>query len=668
MANRLAKESSPYLLQHAENPVDWYPWGEMALDKARSENRPIFLSIGYSSCYWCHVMACETFEDEAVAALLNEHFVSIKVDREERPDLDQVYMAAVQAMTGRGGWPMSVFLLPDGRPFYGGTYFPPTSRHGIPSFTEVLHAIIDAWNNRREEVEEQSRTLVETLRRDTGPGRLPQDDEPLRHDTLDRAAQKLAAGYDAANGGWGPAPKFPHPMTIEFLLRRHYSTGDAEAERMAVDTLSAIARGGIYDQIGGGFHRYSVDAFWRVPHFEKMLYDNAGLARVYLHAWQATGEDLFRVVAEETLDYVLREMTHPAGGFYSSQDADTEGEEGRYYLWTAGEIRDLLGDEAEPFMEAYGVTEEGNFEGRNVLIFGGTPEEREALADARQKLLEAREQRVRPGRDEKVLTSWNGLMLSAMADAARALHRDDYLAAARHCAAFMLEEVRRGEGRLRHTWKAGRAHIEGFLDDYTHLMEGLLALYQADYDPQWFAAAQEMAEEIMLHFRAPVGFYDTGDDHEQLIVRPMELQDNAMPSGNSMAAKVLLHLANMALDSHYARPAEQVLRAMQPFMARYPTSFGQWLVALSDALSRHQEIAIVGEPDAGDTADLIEVCVSGYHPYRTVAVGDPESAGLVVPLLQGRERLDDTATAYVCTGFTCHPPVTEPNALAELLV
>jgi hypothetical protein len=452
VSNRLASESSPYLLQHADNPVDWYPWGEDALQKAAAEDKPIFLSIGYSACHWCHVMAHESFEDERTAAIMNEHFVNVKVDREERPDLDRIYMSAVQALTGRGGWPMSVFVTPEGQPFYGGTYFPPTPRYGMPAFSDVLLAVADAWRNRRQELEEGGRSLVAALDQQMAVGLSP-NFEALKPETAESAFQTLGRQFDRVHGGWGGAPKFPQPMALEFLLRYHHSTGDPQALHVVSRTLEAMARGGMYDQLGGGFHRYSVDDHWLVPHFEKMLYDNAQLARMYLHAWQVTGDPFYRTITEETLDYVVREMTDSAGGFYSTQDADSEGEEGKFFLWAPDEIRAVLGDQAHRFIEAYGVTERGNFEGRNILELKGGLEEREALVEARRRLFEARETRIHPGRDDKVLTSWNGLMLAAFAEAARALGRDDYRLVAERNAEFVLSELRTSDGRLYHVWK-----------------------------------------------------------------------------------------------------------------------------------------------------------------------------------------------------------------------
>ncbi|MGC8874141.1 MAG: thioredoxin domain-containing protein [Chloroflexia bacterium] len=663
MPNHLANETSPYLLQHADNPVDWYPWGEEALQKARTEDKPIFLSIGYSACHWCHVMAHESFEDEKVAAILNKHFVSIKVDREERPDLDRIYMSAVQAMTGSGGWPLSVFLTPDGYPFYGGTYFPPTRRYGMPPFTDVLLAVVDAWENRRQELVDSGKRLVEAIERQSAMSVEPENVEP---ETLRIAFDLIWTLYDRKHGGWGNAPKFPQPMVLEFLLRYHHSTEDPLALHMATKTLEAMARGGMYDQLGGGFHRYSVDDHWLVPHFEKMLYDSAQLARVYLHAWQVTGEPFYRAIAEETLDYVVREMTDPQGGFYSTQDADSEGEEGKFFVWTSDEIRAALGEEADAFMAAYGVTEHGNFEGRNILEFVGHIGQREAFVRARRKLFKAREQRVHPGRDEKVLTSWNGLMLAAFAEAARALKRDDYRQVAERNADFLLRELRTPEGHLWHTWKDGKAKLNGYLDGYTHLIEGLLELYQTTFEPHWYLAARELADVMIEHFSAPEGgFFDTSDDHEALVIRPREVQDHAVPSGNAMAAFVLLRLAGLAAEPRYAELAHRSLAPIQPLMSQYPLGFGQWLIVLDYALAHPREIAIVGDPEAADTRALLEVCITGYRPHQVVALGTPDAGP--IPLLQNRAQIEERATAYVCMDFSCRPPVTDPAALRELL-
>ncbi len=652
MPNRLANETSPYLLQHADNPVDWYPWGEEALEKARREDRPIFLSIGYAACHWCHVMAHESFEDPQTAAILNEHFVSIKVDREERPDLDDIYMQAVQALTGGGGWPMSVFLTPDGRPFFGGTYFPPEPRYGMPAFRDILLAVADAWRHRRAALLDGSARLTEALQ---PPNLQP---ETLQPETLLPAIQSLARDFDPHHGGWGGAPKFPQPMTLEFLLRYHHVTGDAQALSMAVRSLESMARGGIYDQLGGGFHRYSVDDRWLVPHFEKMLYDNAQLARVYLHAWQVTQTPLFRDVAQETLDYVLREMTDPAGGFYATQDADSEGEEGKFFLWTPAEVRQVLGEEADRFMAAYGVTGQGNFEGRNILTFVGPLEERKDWAQARERLFSVRQHRVPPGRDDKVLTSWNGLMLAALAEAARTLRQDDYHVAAVRAADFLLHHLRRADGRLWHVWRDGQARINGYLEDYADLMEGLLELYQTTFEPRWFVAAQELAEVVLARFSAPDGgFFDTSDDHESLIVRPRQLQDNATPSGGAMAATALLRLAGLAAEPRFAEAARAALSSMQPLLSRYPLGFSQWLIALQYDQGRPREVAIVGDLQDDRTRALLDAYLSGYRPHQVVAVG---TEGEGVPLLRGRHLVDGRPAAYVCVDGTCRPPVTEP--------
>jgi uncharacterized protein YyaL (SSP411 family) len=667
MPNRLGSETSPYLLQHADNPVDWYPWCDEAFAAARAQDKPIFLSIGYSACHWCHMMAHESFEDKRTAAILNEHFVSIKVDREERPDLDRIYMAAVQAMTRSGGWPMSVFLTPDGHPFYGGTYYPPEPRHGMPAFRDILVAVASAWQNRRQELVSGGQKLVDALGRQTTVAQAPPS-TTCTPDTLQTAFRQLEGSFDKSHGGWGRAPKFPQPMALEFLLRYHDRTGDGDALRMAIHALDAMARGGVYDQLGGGFHRYSVDEHWTTPHFEKMLYDVAQLARVYLHAWQVTSEPLFRTIVEETLDYVAREMTDPQGAFYSTQDADSEGEEGKYYVWTADQIRDILGDQAARFVKAYGVSESGNFEGRNILELHGSMGERQALGQARRELLAARDERVQPRRDEKVLTSWNGLMLAAFAEAARALGRDDYRAVAERNADFLLTELRASDGRLYHTWQAGVAKVNGYLEDHTHLAEGLLELYQATFDPRWYLAAKELVDVMIEHFPAPgAGFFDTSDDHEQLIIRPRELQDNAVPSGNSMATYVLQRLSGMAVEPRYEALAERSLCGMQPTLAERPLAFAQWLVSLDYALAHPFAIAIVGDNRSEDARTLLDACASGYRPHQVVALGRPDLEGAIIPLLQNRGQIDGRATAYVCVDAICLPPVRDPQELVGLI-
>ena len=666
MGNHLANSNSPYLLQHADNPVDWFPWDKEALEKARTEQKPIFLSIGYSACHWCHVMAHESFEDPQVAAILNSHFISIKVDREERPDLDRIYMGAVQAMTGRGGWPLSVFLTPDGYPFYGGTYFPAEPRYGIPAFTDLLLAIVDAWRERRQELIHGGKHVTSVIEaRNTVPAQAA----GLEPEALDAASQNLQGSFDELFGGWGTAPKFPQPMILEFLLRYHYTTHSSQALQMVTQTLEAMARGGIYDQLGGGFHRYSVDNHWLTPHFEKMSYDNSQLARVYLHAWQVTGHEFLRTIAEEILDYVLREMTDATGGFYSTQDADSEGEEGRFFVWTRSEIQDALGDEAEAFMAAYNVTHHGNFEGKNILMFAGDTDQRTALAEARRRLHEARKRRIHPGRDEKVLTAWNGLMLAAFAEAARALGREDFQETAQRNAGFLLREMRGEDGRLLRAWKAGEARLNGYLEDYAYLIEGLLELYQTTFETRWFVVAQELTETMIAHFQTPDGaFHDTSDDHETLITRPRELQDNATPSGSALAATALLKLGGLTGDSRYVNIAQRAIVEMQPMMVQYPLGYGQWLQAASYALSRPKEIAIVGRHETPDTRALLAVVRSGYRPFQVVALAAPGPARTAGPfLVQDRNLVGGQATAYVCMDSTCQSPVTSPEMLRTLL-
>jgi len=673
MPNRLVNETSPYLLQHAHNPVDWFPWGTEALQKAKTEDKPIFLSIGYAACHWCHVMAHESFENGETAALLNESFVAIKVDREERPDLDSIYMGAVVAMTGQGGWPMSVFLTPDGKPFYAGTYFPNVRRYGMPAFNDVLRAVADAWKTRREELITGADHLIEVLQRDD----LPSGGTPLDIHTLDLAVQVVEEGFDHTNGGWGTAPKFPQPMLLEFLLRSYLRTGDQTVLRMVTITLDHMGRGGIYDQLGGGFHRYSTDAIWLVPHFEKMLYDNAQLARVYLHAWQITQDNFYRRIAEQTLDYVAREMTHPAGGFFSTQDADSEGEEGKFFIWTPQEIQAILAADAQLFMDAYGVTPTGNFEGYTILHMARSvddladmhmlsiAETQTRLHKARRKLFAAREQRVKPARDEKVLAAWNGLMLATFAEAARVLGRDDYRVMAERNAAFVLGALRDANGQLYRSWKDGKPHLNGYLEDYAHLAEGLLTLYETTFNEDWFIAASELADAMLEHFGDPAGgFFDTGDDHEALVIRPKEVQDNATPSGNAMAVTVLLKLAAFTGHRQYADAADAALRRMQQVLPAAPTAFAQWLCALDFAVGRAKEIAIIGE--GADAQRLLAVIRQQYRPNQVVAVA-PDGHASGVPLLHGRAQVNRQATAYVCQNFVCRLPVTDANALAQQL-
>ena len=679
MANRLSGETSPYLLQHAHNPVDWYPWGEEALARARAEDRPILLSIGYSACHWCHVMERESFENADIARLMNDTFVNIKIDREERPDLDNIYMEAVQAMTGQGGWPMTVFLTPDGAPFYGGTYFPPADRMGMPGFPRVLRSVAEAYQRSPDAV----RDSAQELRGSLGRSLMGYEEGALTPAVTAHAYQGLADAFDPTYGGFGGAPKFPQPMNYEFLLRHHYRTGEPRALEMTRVTLDHMAHGGIYDHIGGGFHRYATDAIWLVPHFEKMLYDNALLARVYLEAYQVTGDEEYRRVVEETLDYVTREMTSPEGGFYAAQDADSEGVEGKYFVWTPREIAAVVGADDAPLVCAYyGVTERGNFEGENILHrmipladaardTGATPEHMQTVVErARPLLLAARERRVKPGRDDKILTAWNGLMLRSFADAARVLGRDDYRAVAERSADFLLTNLKTGNGRLLRTYKDGRAKIDGYLDDYAALANGLLALYALTFEPRLFAEARALAGAILARFwdEREGGFYMTSDDgHTELISRPKELFDNAVPSGNSTAVDVLLRLAALSGDNNYAERAERTLQGLTGIVQRAPSGFGRALAAMEFALSTPTEVAIAGDPGDGATDALLHVVNGAYRPIVVTAVTRPGALEAGIALLEGRDRVDGQAAAYVCERFACRRPVTSPEDLAKEL-
>ena len=658
MPNHLENETSPYLLQHVDNPVDWYPWGEEAMRLAKEQDKPILLSIGYAACHWCHVMAHESFEDQVTAEQMNADFINVKVDREERPDVDSIYMQAVNAMTGHGGWPMTVFLTPDGKPFYAGTYFPNEPRHGMASFQQILTGVIQAWRNDRENVVGSASEVAQQLQALSGVGF---EEQPLDEEIFRSALRGLGQRFDASWGGFGDAPKFPQPMTIEFLLRESIRGENDNALEMAEGTLRKMAEGGMYDQIGGGFARYSVDHRWLVPHFEKMLYDNAQLARVYLHAWQVTGNDFYRRITEETLDYVLREMRHEDGGFYSSQDADSEGVEGKFYVWSADEIREALGEEADTFMRVYGVSNEGNWEGHNILNLRLAEALDGRIAAARATLYELRSKRIWPGLDDKVLTSWNGLMLAAFAEAGQALSRADYIEAAESNADFLHRTMRRDSGRLFRTWKAGSdAKYNGYLEDYAYLADGLLALYEATFERRWVDWARELAELMLGHFRDTKngGFFDTSDDHEQLIHRPKDLQDNAVPSGNAMAASVLVRLSLLTGNGDYWQVAEQSTSTMNKFMAQYPSGFGQWLNVAKFMLSAPREIALMGSGDA--IAPLLKVIRGGYRPFQVVAAGEEGS----LPLLENRPQIDGKGTAYVCRRFVCQAPVTGPEELA----
>jgi uncharacterized protein YyaL (SSP411 family) len=650
MPNRLANETSPYLLQHKENPVDWHPWGDEALAEASERDVPILLSIGYSACHWCHVMERESFEDEETAALMNERYVCVKLDREERPDLDAIYMEACQAMTGRGGWPLNVFLTPEQVPFYAGTYFPPDERHGMPSWRKVLQAVSEGWEEQKDQIRAGGERAAERL---AGAASLQPSKEPMDPAILDAAVRRLREIYDARNGGFGGAPKFPPASAIEFLLRR----GETE---MTSHTLTAMARGGMYDLVGGGFARYAVDDRWLVPHFEKMLYDNALLARAYLHGWQVTREPLFRRVAEETLDWMLKEMRAPEGGFYSALDADSEGEEGKFYVWTPEELRDVLGpDRAETAAAFFGVHPGGNFEGATILTRGA--DEPEGLPEIRAALYEARSERVWPGLDDKRLTSWNALAIAALAEAGAVLGREDYLDAARAAAEFVLRDLRDAGGRLLRTFKDGDARLNAYLEDHAFLLEALIVLYEATFEPRWFAAARELADTMIDRFADADrgGFFETSSDHEQLVARRKDPEDHPIPSGNASAAYGLLRLAALTGEHGYETAAVGVLRLLHPLAPRHPQAFAHLLQALDFHLSPTREVALAGT-DAGPLAEVVR---GEFRPHIVLAGGEPDG----VPLLEGRTEVDGRAAAYVCEHFACQRPVTEPEELESLL-
>jgi uncharacterized protein len=680
MANNLINENSPYLLQHANNPVNWFPWGEAALAKARKENKPIFLSIGYAACHWCHVMAHESFEDEETAAFMNEHFVNIKVDREERPDIDAIYMQATVAMTGSGGWPMSVFLTPDLKPFYTGTYFPPVQRYNMPAFRDVLAGIARAYKEEPDEIMRVSDQVSSHLQQAIAS--LQNSDTTLQQDHLKAVTKALSEAYDWGYGGWGEAPKFPQPMTIEFLLRR-YTAGDADALKPAIHVLKAMSRGGMYDVVGGGFSRYSVDNFWRVPHFEKMLYDNAQLVRAYLHAWQITKEPHFKQIVIETLDFVAREMTHPAGGFYSSLDADSEGEEGKFYIWTLEEIRQVLKEDSEFFEAAYGIMPRGNWEGKTVLQraldddslaarFKLDPKTVPArLSDSHSRLLAARSSRVRPGTDDKILTAWNGLMLAAVAEAARVIDESElqhkYHILATRNAEFLLEALR-PDGKLKRSWRQGKITNEVFLEDYAALILGLIELYQTDFEDKWFAFAQELTAEMLDLFSDPNGgFFDTSKDSQELLLRPKDLQDSATPSGNSLACEALLKLATFTDNGRYRDLAEKSLGLVANQTLRYPTSFARWLSAADFALGNVKQIAVVYESDPKEARKLLQTIQATFRPNAIVAASYYPPSVKAPALLVDRPLIDGKPTIYVCEGFVCKMPVTSISELQALL-
>ncbi len=664
--NRLAEESSPYLQQHKDNPVDWYPWGDEAFARARAEDRPVLLSIGYAACHWCHVMAHESFEDPDIAAVMNELFVNVKVDREERPDVDAVYMEAVQAMTGHGGWPMTVFLMPDGRPFYGGTYFPNKPRHGMPAFEQVLRAVDDGWRERRADVGQQAERLTSALGKMSDlPIPAPDSALPDGDALLTRARDALARRFDPHWGGFGPAPKFPQPDTLELLLRAHARRpDDAEALAMVVTTLDAMASGGMYDHLGGGFARYSVDGQWLVPHFEKMLYDEALLARAYLHAWQVTGEERFLQVLTETVDYVRRDLRDPGGGFYSSEDADSEGHEGTFYVWSVEELRSLLGDDADAAIDWWGVSRPGNFEGKNILNrpVRGDLVRPEAIERARRTLFEAREKRVRPGLDDKVLAEWNGLFLSALAEAAAATGRADWLADARTNAEFLLHELRRSDGRWLRAWQGGRPgrHL-ALAADYAALVDGFTRLAEATGEARWIAWAEDTADGMIRLFwdDEAGGLFTTGSDAERLITRSKDLVDNAVPSANGTAAVALLRLAALTGpdrngNDRYRDRAEAILRLLAPLAEQHPSALTRTVAAMDLASRPVTEVAVIG-----DRPDLVRAVHSRYLPNAVLAWGEPYPS----PLFEARTA----GLAYVCENYACQAPVDSVEGLLAQL-
>ena len=676
MPNRLSQETSPYLLQHADNPVDWYAWGPEALERAKREDKPILLSIGYAACHWCHVMAHESFEDEETARVMNEHFVNIKVDREERPDLDGIYMQAVQAMTGQGGWPMTMFLLPDGSPFYGGTYFPPDDKHGLPSFRRVLQSVTDAYARRRDGVAQSAEQLKQIYQGNLAAAR---SSGSLNPQMLDVAYRALSAGYDTQNGGFGGAPKFPATMVLDFLLRYWKRSGTSHALEIVATSFRKMARGGIYDHVGGGFARYAVDATWLVPHFEKMLYDNALLARLGAHLWQATEDGELERVTIETVEWVEREMTSPEGGFYSSLDADSEGHEGKFYVWSEVEIDSLLGEDAPAFKSYYGVRAGGNFEGKNILFVArdhAAAAEHAGvdidlletiLTKGRRVLYAARAKREWPARDEKILASWNGLMLRGVSTAARVFERPDFRSLAVRNAEFLMREMVR-DGRVMRSHKEGVTRIGGFLEDHAAVALGFLAVYEMTFDEQWIERARQVADAMIEWFwdDQTGAFFDTARDAEQLITRPRDVTDNATPSGTSLAVELLLHLAELQQDADYRRRAAFTLESMTEPMTRFPTAFGHLLGCTDMEVNGAIEVALVGKTSSAKFKALERAVAEQYVPSLVLAGGEAGGVALV-KLLEDRPLVDGQPTAYVCRSYSCDRPVTEPAALSEQL-
>ena len=676
MTNRLAHETSPYLLQHANNPVDWYPWGPEALERARSENRPILLSIGYAACHWCHVMAHESFENAAIAALMNEHFVNIKVDREERPDLDSIYMQAVQAMTGHGGWPMTVFLTPAGEPFYGGTYFPPTDRQGTPGFPRVLAALADAYQHDRASVERTGTQLRDMY---TSTSAAFAAEGAASAATLDRAARALSQQFDERHAGFGRAPKFPPSMGLEFLLTHAARTGATRSLDMAHRTFLAMAAGGIYDQVGGGLHRYSVDERWLVPHFEKMLYDNALFVRLGAHLWQATHDATVRRVTEETVRWLEREMTSPEGGFYSSLDADSEGHEGKFYVWDERELDDVLGADAALAKAAWGVTAEGNFEGRNLLFVPNalgavasragveTAAVESALDRARQRLYPVRASRVRPACDDKVLASWNGLMLRGLTEVARVFGDRRARTLALNNGAF-LRDALVSEGRVFRSWRAGKVQPVGFLEDYAAVGLGFLDLFSLTSDVQWLSLGRQLCERAIHAFRDPVSglFFDTPNDHEALITRPRDVSDNALPAGTSLIAELLMRLSVFDDRTDYAELGERIVKSLADAMGRYPAGFGHLLGVADLVVHGAVEVAIVGEAEAPSMLPLEESVAQTWVPSLVYA--STSVTGAAATALTRGKGTAGQPLGFVCRRYLCHAPAADPESLRAALV
>ncbi len=678
--NRLIHETSPYLLQHAHNPVDWYPWGEEALTRAKQEQKPILLSIGYSACHWCHVMERESFENEEIAAVMNELFINIKVDREERPDLDEIYMNAVQIMTRQGGWPMTVFLTPDLKPFYGGTYYPPTDRYGRPGFPKVMHAVAEAFSGQNTQVLQQADQITAHLAQMSNV--VDPHHHELTEELMTNAFQNYRSQFDSHHGGFGNAPKFPPSMGLPFLLRYWHHSGNANALEMVELTLEKMARGGMYDQLGGGFHRYSTDAHWLVPHFEKMLYDNAQLVVAYFEAYQATQKPFYRDIATETLDYVIREMYDAEnGGFYSTQDADSEGVEGKFFVWEPNDVEDIIGEEnAEIFCEYYDITPQGNFEGENILNVQAPPDilarklridlgELEALlADGKQKLFEAREKRIKPGLDDKILTSWNGIMIRGMAMGYQLTGKPEYLEACEKSAEFVLTTLSQDNGLLLRTYRDGKSHLNAYLEDYSYFIAGLIALYEASFEPKWLTEAERLAHLMIDQFGddAGDGFFFTGKSHETLIVQSKSAYDGATPSGASMAIHSLLRLAKHLDNPEFHDKAVETLLLYFHQMEGMPSGSGQLLCELAFLLSTPKEIAIVGTKGDAKTAAMLAALHSTYQPNKIVALSE-SAEGQTLPLLAGKTQVDDTATAYVCENYVCQAPTTDVEAFVELL-